>query len=972
MKKLITGLLALTMVTSVNAQTEVTNQYLQNADFGARFAGWMNPGKFTYNVATSFAQKHGEVFMEKWVSSGNKLGTNTGMNQTLRHLPEGTYTLVVGAQNIQQSNKTATQTGAFIYAGNKRVEFSECKDYELVFTVPENTTVEVGVSLESCTGNWVCVDNFRLYKKEANADSLAVETAAINAEIEDLKNKVENATGSVPKVTTNPYMALGTSIILARSTTSGTGIKERGMCWTTDPTHEPTIFDDKTTKCFTETGNLYRLEGLEPATIYYVRAYAITNTYQVGYGKTIKVATMPKGNVSCGYDYKGSQDENYRINSAMQECVWMYNNLCNIRGLYLNVHYVQGAGAGGGTADCSYGGWMRVSQNTPYQQTGTLLHETNHGVGVGTTGEWYNNSNLRSNTSSGKWLGPRATQMVRFLENNEGAFMQGDGTHMWAGTTSGTLKYGYGINGAHEDDYQPSNQLLYYGNALITHAMHQDGLISTSQVGFITAAYTYTIADSTKYYIQCENEDNGGKKSFLGMTSAGSLRSITATTGDALYDDNYAWYITYNPKTAMYILQNVGTGKYMTNSSGTIKAVTKTKPTSTEEFQFIPSREEMQIEDWTGSSYWILTSSNHYAMEGGNFTSSGSYYAVNTKSFNASNAASSQRWAILSQEDVQLIENKVIDAKKSELSALITAVRTMMDTPHKTRTPDADVAVIDAALSSVVDAADAAEDWTTTKNIQDHITAIQEALATFLGDATPESTAAPFDITFLLDNPDFTKDYAGWTLSIGTPKWGNKCIEFSEQKFDINQTTEIKLPVATYEVKAQAFERPGAAATVYADFVTNGENKATAKLYIKTKNKNIHNICDTCSTSLFTGGEKLATEFYVPKTISGAQKLFTQGYYDNSQMVETTANATIKLGLKCSETGDNYWTVVDNFRLYCYGSFTMEEIETGISEVKADKIMTNEGDQIFDLQGRRVSTPRTHGIYVHNGKKILY
>ena len=67
----------------------------------------------------------------------------------------------------------------------------------------------------------------------------------------------------------------------------------------------------------------------------------------------------------------------------------------------LSVHYVRGSGAGGGTADCSYGGWMRVSQTTSYQQTGTMLHEPNHGVGVGTTSQWYNNPNLRSNTSSG-------------------------------------------------------------------------------------------------------------------------------------------------------------------------------------------------------------------------------------------------------------------------------------------------------------------------------------------------------------------------------------------------------------------------------------------------------------------------------------------------------------------------------------------------------------------------------------------
>jgi len=78
------------MALKASAQTDVTSTYMENADFGARFAAWVNAGSFTYNTATTFAGASGEVWMEKWVSSGNRLGSNAGMYQDLKDLPEET------------------------------------------------------------------------------------------------------------------------------------------------------------------------------------------------------------------------------------------------------------------------------------------------------------------------------------------------------------------------------------------------------------------------------------------------------------------------------------------------------------------------------------------------------------------------------------------------------------------------------------------------------------------------------------------------------------------------------------------------------------------------------------------------------------------------------------------------------------------------------------------------------------------
>lgn len=54
----------LMMAGTTVAQTNVTDKYIENPDFAARFAAWSNPGKFTYNVANNFDKKHGEVYME--------------------------------------------------------------------------------------------------------------------------------------------------------------------------------------------------------------------------------------------------------------------------------------------------------------------------------------------------------------------------------------------------------------------------------------------------------------------------------------------------------------------------------------------------------------------------------------------------------------------------------------------------------------------------------------------------------------------------------------------------------------------------------------------------------------------------------------------------------------------------------------------------------------------------------------------
>lgn len=986
--------LAMSSAISMRAQTDVTNKYLDNPDFAARFAAWENAGGFTYNTANTFSKSKGDVWMEKYVAKGSKLGTNQGMFQKLLNLTTGTYTLIAGAQHINQSNTSATCTGGLIYANDVTTEVHESNDYSVEFTVV-NGKATVGTKLTSATGNWFCVDNFRLIyngvdnsKIDAELDKVIAEAEGVYKEggktaeallaaidkVKALKGKgaegvseavnelqkatitfrIENASGTTPKVTTHPYVAMGTTIALGRLTVTGTAV-EKGFCWSKHP--NPTILDETSTLYYTNNGSIYHMDNLEPATIYYVRAYARTSGWKVAYGDVVKIATLPRGTVNYSYDFAGDEQQNRRINSASAETVWMYNNLSNIRGFYLQVHYVWGAGAGDGTADCSYGGWMRVSQKEAYQQTGTILHETNHGVGVGTTGSWYNNADLRSETSRGLWLGPRATSMVRFFDNNTTSQINGDGTHMWP----------YGINGAHEDSYQPSNKALYYANILITHALHQDGLPCSSSVGFATPAYVFTQMDSVKYYIKCENNDCGGLTSYLGMTSAGTLKNFE--TEDIFGNDDCAWYIGFDPKTSYYTFYNIGQDKYLTISSNTIKGVKKTTPGSGEKFHLMPSRQESTMSNYSGSSYWILSASGHYALEGSTtYSKSTASYNTSTSGFNASNGATAQRWYLMAADETKSFEDAAIKVIADELDALLKNAAKTVATPHTSAIEGTDTQDIDDAINTTIEAIQSAKDnYKTTSEIKDAIATLQTAITTFLSSAKITDPSKPFDLTYFLINPNFDKDSNGWSTAATI---NYSCAEFFQKSADINQTTSEKMPPGTYEVRAQAFQRSKAYADAYKDYQA-GTDEVKAQLYVKTKNTVIKNIFDDAqTTSPGSGSVAVATKVYIPNNMQSASYFFKKGLYDNSVKVTTTVSATMKLGIKTNISSTGSWTIFDNFRLLSYGNMTQEEL-TPVESVTIAPGTVND-TKIYDLSGRQVSTPTGRGIFIVNGKKVVY
>lgn len=683
-------IISLCAALNASAQTDAT-KYIINPSFETGgLANWKTSALQTQSN-TAFSKKAGSIYAEKWVAKGSKVG-DASASQVINNLPLGKYTLTVAAQNLNESAKDTKCTGAYIYAGDQKTDIFTPDDYSVDFN---NTTgqIEIGFVAKSATGNWLAVDNFRLTLVEAvpadvifaeltnriaiaeglasqsmddkaltpllsainaakalnvTSDSNELQKAlfALNAAIEkaDFAVKLANATpgeGLEPKVTkTITYVPTGASEALMRATMTGTNILERGVCWSKE--HNPTVLDSRTTDYWTLNGNIYHITGLESATVYYLRPYVMNKTYTVAYGEEVKIVTHPKGTCTGSWDNGApTADANERCRTAINQTIAYFNEWTGIKGFNLSGHY----GANTPTADCSYGGWMRIGPNAGNQAIGTVIHETGHGVGVGTSAR-YSNANLHN----WKWYGREANKMYSFLENKEANpytsdfCMVGDGTHAWG---SGAT-YDWFVNGADKDKHI---ELQYVGGCCLLYAMFIDGLCPTSSYTNGLPGYTYNFDDTKKYYIMNKSASSKAE-------TAGYLLSAVDTKNIALRDiltdgndipDEAAWTMSYDPESGMYLIKNVARNKYLSKRSGYMLYST-TKPADTEKFQLMPDRTDVTITTATSPlkthGYWI-TGTSTLSTKSSDFTANATY-----TSLDFADTATHQQWVILSEDEI--------------------------------------------------------------------------------------------------------------------------------------------------------------------------------------------------------------------------------------------------------------------------------------------------------------------------------
>jgi hypothetical protein len=139
---------------------KITNPDLENDGIN----GWTSVGMGAQGN-DSFGLKSGNTYAEKWASTAPYAGVGTcGLTQEIT-LEAGAYRLYASAQNIdQRSVDTRNCYGAYLVAGDATVPVFQARDYYVEFNVEEEGPVTIGFKCENAEGNWVCCDNFRVYR----------------------------------------------------------------------------------------------------------------------------------------------------------------------------------------------------------------------------------------------------------------------------------------------------------------------------------------------------------------------------------------------------------------------------------------------------------------------------------------------------------------------------------------------------------------------------------------------------------------------------------------------------------------------------------------------------------------------------------------------------------------------------------------------------------------------------------------
>ena len=190
MKRILLTSLLLLFTVLVSAQEDKT-QYITNPSFENGTNAWSVDG-MAHQGNNSFTKKAGNYYMEKWTASGNSVG-NGSVKQTLKNLPRGQYMLTVAAQNLSQNSTSKQNTGAYIFAGDDREPVYTPDDYSVTF-INIMGEVEIGFEAQNATGNWIAVDNFRLYLvAEVDATEAIAVLANMIAEAEALQSSMMSA-----------------------------------------------------------------------------------------------------------------------------------------------------------------------------------------------------------------------------------------------------------------------------------------------------------------------------------------------------------------------------------------------------------------------------------------------------------------------------------------------------------------------------------------------------------------------------------------------------------------------------------------------------------------------------------------------------------------------------------------------------------------------------------------------------------
>ena len=447
----------------------------------------------------------------------------------------------------------------------------------------------------------------------------------------------------------------------------------------------------------------------------------------------------------------------------------------------------------------------------------------------------------------------------------------------------------------------------------------------------------------------------------------GRLALKELSSEDVLTNDSAAWHVIFNAEKSLYSFKNVATGHVITYDTHTSSMRTGEADGATDDvlFHLMRGRKDV-VEGSSVRGYWMI---HNDGSENPKVMSAENGSTLTTATYNLGNDATAQRWLILDKNTMESIEMQAKKDYSKQLDDYLDLVKKLRSTPHRE-----DIAGTDKAFDEGLEAIKSRRLTATSAGkllslvVEAHVLAYN-----FLSHVTPLSKYEPFDLTFMVMNPGMDQ-LTGWT---GKPALNHSSGEFYQATFDFNQTVS-NLPVGSYQLRVQAFQRPGSAETAYQAHMS-GDDKVTTEIYLGDRSCKVKQaVTEARETPIGVGNESMLPSNpakYIPNDMLSASEYFANGLYENnvSARVETE-NASLKLGIRCAFSDNMYWSIFDNFRLYYFGNMPFDEV----MPVKKIQMQTQSvSDRVFTIDGRAINMhgkgveSLPHGVYIIGGKKVV-
>ena len=436
---------------------------------------------------------------------------------------------------------------------------------------------------------------------------------------------------------------------------------------------------------------------------------------------------------------------------------------------------------------------------------------------------------------------------------------------------------------------------------------------------------------------------------------------------DVLTNDSATWHVIFNAEKSLYRFKNVATGHVITYDTHTSSMRTGEASGATDDalFHLMRGRKDV-VEGSSVRGYWMI---HNDGSESPKVMSAENGSMLTTATYNLGNDATAQRWLILDKNTMESIEMQAKKDYSKQLDDYLDLVKKLRSTPHRE-----DIAGTDKTFDDGLEAIKSRRLTATSAGKLSSLVAEAHTLAyNFLSHVTPLSKYEPFDLTFMVMNPGMDQ-LTGWT---GKPALNHSSGEFYQATFDFNQTVS-NLPVGSYQLRVQAFQRPGSAETAYQAHIS-GDDKVTTEIYLGDRSRKVKQaVTEARETPIGVGNESMLPSNpakYIPNDMLSASEYFANGLYENnvSARVETE-NSSLKLGIRCTFSDNMYWSIFDNFRLYYFGNMPFDEV----MPVKKIQVQTQSvSDRVFTIDGRAINMhgkgveSLPHGVYIIGGKKVV-